>query len=555
MPRSTRRLPHAFVRAAAVFALSAGVIVPAVVHAPAAHADWQGTSGTTLDDGRYRLALPASALWIKVSVLASTAPDAVVLASTEALTSDNYSSWTTEAPIALPEGTALGDYPVRVDYRLPGETTKQWTGTYGHRQHIGVSGLSWNRRSTSYDQRQAVLSGTTTLWNPATGARTAAPEGTKVQVKLDLYDGDSRTTTATATTRADGTFSLPVTPNGVVNSGSATVVTTGTADDPDAPASVPHLGIEALVYRISADVNKYRVLAGSDVQVTGHVERYTAGGWKPFAAAPVIATGSEPGYYERTAVNVIGGATSSATGTFSFAARAQYSTSDVYTSLRPSVYYREGRAYDRSDIAVPQQFSYAQYTLTLDEYGLVTAKGMVGTSYNCGDGQPVQLQASVDGGRTWRVLRYGGTDSSCAYNLTARVGFETALYRVHHPETNEFVSKTATALKRTRLHTRFSAFTISPTRPVVNGKMTVSGTVQRMVGGVWKPLAGAKLTLVYKPRGENQWYWVNQGVTTNSYGNFSYRATAYGDGSWALYLNSTGTYYYSETIAKYIDAR
>ncbi|GGV97840.1 hypothetical protein GCM10010230_19660 [Streptomyces narbonensis] len=540
-------------RAAAVFALSAGVTVPAVIHAPAAHADWTNTSGMTRDDGRYRLYLPANALWIKVSVLASTAPGAAVLASTEELTTDS-SAWDTDAPITLPAGTAFGDYPVRVDYRLPGETTKKWTGgTYSFRPHIGVSGLSWNRATTSYDQRQAVLSGTTTLWDPATGTRTSAPQGTKVALKLNTYATNNYgTITATATTRADGTFSLPVTPNGTVQGGTATVVTAGTVNDPDAEVYVPSLGVDPLLYRISANVNKYRVLAGTNVQVSGHVERYTPSGWKPFAGAPVVGTGTEPSYNDSTAVNVLGGATSSATGTFSFAAKAQYSTDFVYTSLRPSAYFQSSRAFDRSDIVVPQQFTFSPYTITLDEHGTVTATG--GFNGYCTVTQPVQLQASLDNGRTWRVLRSGTNDTYCGYKLVAQ-GYESALYRVHHPETNQFVAKSGTSLKRARTYTRFSAFTISPTRPTVNGKMTVSGTVQRKVSGVWKPLAGAKLTLVFKPRNESQWYWVTKTITTDSSGRFSYRATAYADGSWAALLNTTGTYFYSETKAVYIDAR
>ncbi|MFI9744373.1 hypothetical protein [Streptomyces sp. NPDC052494] len=543
-------------RAAAVFALSAGVTVPAVIHAPAAHADWTNTSGRTLDDGRYRLVLPSNALMVKVSVLASTASGAAVLATTEALTATDSSSWQTDAPIALPEGTAFGDYPVRVDYRLPGETTKKWTGgTYSFRPHIGVAELSWNRATTSYDQRQAVLSGTTTVWNPATGARTTAPQGTKIALRLDTYDNTNHgSLAATATTRADGTFSVTITPNGSVQAGSATVVTTGTVYDAmDEAHNVPNLGVDPLVYRISADVNKYRVLAGTNVQVTGHVQRYTPSGWKPFAGAAVVGTGAEPRAYETSAVNVLGGATSSATGTFSFAAKAQYSTDFVYTSLRPSPYLRDTRVYDKSDIVVPQQFSYTGHTITLDEHGTLTASGGFGSAY-CRNGQPVQLQVSFDAGSSWRVMRSGMTDSACSYRFTTQ-GYESALYRIHHPETNELVAKGSTSLKRARTPSRFSALTISPTRPTVNGKMTVSGTVQRKVSGVWKPLAGAKLTLVFKPRNESQWYWVTKSITTDSSGRFSYRATAYEDGSWAAYLNTTGTYFYSETKAVYIDAR
>ncbi|MFF8836354.1 hypothetical protein [Streptomyces sp. NPDC015130] len=537
-------------RAAAVFALSAGVIAPAVVHAPAAHADATALSGKTLDDGRYRVTLPANALWIKVSVLASTAPGAAVLASTEALTTDN-TNWDTDAPFALPQGTAFADYPVRVEYRLPGGTTTKATGaTYSYRPHVGVTDLSWNRRSTSYDQRQAVLSGRTTSWDPATGARTTAPGGTKVAITLNALDGTSRVVNATATTLADGTFSVTMTPGGWV-SGTATVVTAGTVNDPDDAAHLPSLGVEKLLYRISADVNKYRVLAGTDVRVSGHVERYTPTGWKPFPGAPVVATGTQP--YGSTTTTTLGSATSSATGTFSFNARAQYSTDFVYTALRYSPYFDDSRPYAKSDIVVPQQFSYSGHTITLDEYGELTATGGFGSAY-CRNGQPVQLQVSFDAGSTWRVMRSGMTDSGCSYRFTTQ-GYESALYRIYHPETNELVAKGSTSLKRGRTPTRFSAFTISPTRPTVNGKMTVSGTVQRKVGGIWKPLAGTKLTLLFKPRNESTWYWVTKSVTTDSSGRFNYRATAYGDGSWAMYLNSTGTYFYSDTKAIYIDAR
>ncbi|MFF5787198.1 hypothetical protein ACFY8P_19780 [Streptomyces sp. NPDC012693] len=556
MPRSTRRLPHAFVRAAAVFALSAGVTVPVVIHAPAAHADWTSITGTTEDDGRYTVTLPSSALWVKVSVMSSAAADATVLASTEELTPSG--SWlSTKSPVVLPEGTALGDYPVRVDYRLPGETTKRWTaGTYGHKPHIGVGKLSYDRAATTWDDRRAVLTGTTTLWNPATGERTTAPEGTKVQVDLPIENNSSwRTVTAVATVGADGTFTLPVTPNGSIQHGSAKVVETAPGLDPDNAVVTPHLPASAtLRYRISSNVSKYRVLASTDVRVTGRVERLTPDGWKPFAGVPVVATGLEPRYGESTAVNVLGGVNSAADGTFSFNARPYYVTDAVYTSLRPSPYFAtDPRPYDKNDIVVPQPLSYNPYRITLDAYGKVTATGKVSAGY-CDKAQPVVLQYSRDGGRTWGTLRSGSTDYYCQYNLSAW-GYSDARYRVHHPETDEFVAKSGAVIRLARYETRFSAFTITPTRPVVNGKMTVSGTVQRKVNGVWKPFPGAKLALYLKPKGDTQWYWVTKSITTNTYGNFSYRATAYEDASWIVVLQPPAGYFFSESAVKYVDAR
>ncbi|MFD3571662.1 hypothetical protein [Streptomyces sp. NPDC058667] len=555
MPRTTRRLPHALLRAAAVFALSAGVTVPVVIHAPAAHADWTSVTGTTEDDGRYTVTLPASALWVKVSVLSSAAADATVLASTEELTPSG--SWlSTKNPVVLPEGTVLGDYPVRVDYRLPGETTKRWTGgTYGHKPHIGVGKLSFDRASTSWDNRRAVLSGTTTLWNPSTGERTTAPAGTKVQVTLPIAnDARSWTVTAVVAAGADGTFSLPVTPNGYIQNATAMVVEAGSALDPDQAVLVPHLGVDAsLRYRISTNVDRIRVMAGTDVRVTGRVERLTPAGWKPFAGIPVVASGTEPSSSHNTVPNVLGTIKSAENGTFSFPARVQYGTRAVYTTLQPSPYFAE-RSYDMNDIVVPQQFSYNPYRITLDAYGKVTATGDLSTGFCDPKPEPVVLQYSRDGGRTWGTLRSGVTDAYCQYNLSAW-GYSDARYRVHHPLTDRFVAKTGTALRLARYETRFSAFTISPTRPVVNGKTTVSGTVQRKVGGVWKVYPGAKLTLLFKPKGDTQWYWVTKSITTNTSGRFSYRATAYQDGSWAVILQPPAGYFYSETKAIYIDAR
>ncbi|KQX59472.1 hypothetical protein ASE09_04150 [Streptomyces sp. Root66D1] len=531
--------------------------MPAVIHAPAAHADWTSVQGTTEDDGRYTVTLPNNALWVKVSVLASADADAPVLASTEEVIPKG--SWvTTKAPVTLPAGTALGDYPVRVDYRLSGETTKQWTGTYGHRTHVGVGKLAFDRASTDWDNRRAVLTGTTTLWNPATGERTAAPEGTKVLVTLPIdNNGSSRTLSAVAVAGADGSFALPVTPNGSIQGATARIVEPAPGLDPDDTVPVPYLPADAtLKYRITSDVSKFRVLASTDVRVTGRVERLTPAGWKPFAGVPVVATGLQPGY-DAAAVNVLGGINTAENGTFSFLARPYYVTEAVYTSLRPSPYFAGSvRPYDKNDIAVPQQFSFSPYKITLDAYGKVTATGRLasGAAPYCDKVQPVVLQYSRDGGRTWGTLRSGATDFYCNYTLSAW-GYTDARYRVVHPETDQLVGKAAANIRLARYETRFSAFTISPTRPVVNGKMTVSGTVQRKVSGVWKPYAGAKLTLLFKPKGDTNWYWITKSIVTNTSGNFSYRATAYEDGTWITILQPPAGYFYSETTARYIDAR
>ncbi|MFJ2058565.1 hypothetical protein ACIOMM_21825 [Streptomyces sp. NPDC087908] len=561
MPRTTRRLPHALVRAAAVFVLSAGVTVPALVHAPAAHAADVSATFTT-DDARLGVQITGNPLWIKVSVLASTAPGAAVLASSDDLRWQDGNTdagrpygYVTDTAPRLPEGTAYGTYPVLVEYRQSGGTVQKWTGgTYAHKLHTGVTDLSFDRTTTSLTARKVVLSGRATTWDPVTDAVTPARAGTSVKVTVHTYTDTWKDLTATATTGADGSFSLPFTPNGAINRGTATVVAPAADTVPTAPAPVPEVGIEKTTYRIAARLDRYRVAKDTNVTVTGRVERLTPDGWKPYPGAPIITTSSRPDY--TLAVNgLMGRGVSAGDGTFTYGARASYATG-VYTSLAPSAYY-QSRAYDQGTIAVPQPFSFTHWGVTLDEYGRVRGTGRMTTQAYCGD-QTVSLQASLDNGRTWRNLAgaraSGGTAGYCPFEVTSQ-GYVNALYRLHHAETDQLTARTTGSVRLGRVPTRFSAFAISPSRPYVNAKMTVSGTLQQQNAGVWKPLKGAKVTLLFKPKGDTQWYWVTRNVATGSDGRFSFRATNYGDGSWALVKQSANGYFYSETKAKYIDAR
>ncbi|MFH9723153.1 hypothetical protein ACH4M4_09290 [Streptomyces sp. NPDC017254] len=562
MPRSTRRLPHALVRAAAVFVLSAGITVPALVHAPAAHAADVSATYTT-DDARLGVQIAGNPLWIKVSVLASTAPGAAVLASTDALswqTGDTDTGlpygYTTDTAPRLPEGTPYGTYPVLVEYRQPGGTVQRWTGgSYVHKLHTGVSQVSFDRKTTSLTDRKVVLSGTATTWDPVTGTVTPARAGTTVKVSLSTYTDQWKELTGTATTGANGTFSLPFTPNAEIRSGTATVVAPAADTAPGLATRVPGVGLDKVTYRISATLDKWRVQAGTNVTVSGRVERLTPDGWKPYAGAPLITTSSEPSRSSLSFYGLMGSSSSAADGTFSYPARAAHAT-QVYTSLVPSVYYAS-RAYDEGAITVPQPFSYTDWRISLDEYGRVRGSGRMTTQGSCSD-EPVYLQSSVDNGRTWRNLANvragGGFSGYCPFDVSARAHVN-ALYRLHHYESDRIVNRSTGGVRLGRVPTRFSAFAISPTRPYANSKMTVSGTLQQQTGGTWKPLKGAKVTLLFKPKNDSQWYWVTRNVTTGANGTFSFRATNYGDGSWALVKQTATGYFYSETKAKYIDAR
>ncbi|MCM2391806.1 hypothetical protein [Streptomyces albipurpureus] len=551
--RSQRTLPYALMRTAAVFALSAGVAAPALVNAPPAHA--AAVTSLTLDDGRLLTGAPSTALWVKVSVLASTAAGAEVLAATDDLTWLDTASappaWTTTEPIRLPEGVALGDYPVRVEYRLPnGSVQRLLGGTFSYKLHTGVSRLEYDRESTDYDNRHVVLSGTATTYNPATGARTPAREGTKVKVSLRVWTRlDHRQVTATALTGPAGGFAMPIAPDGEIQNGYAHVVEPAADTDPVSGFAVPGLSAETTKYRITAQTDRRRVHQGVPFTVKGKVERLTGDGWKPFAGAPIVTTEQDPRQSSITHIaGLLGSGTAAADGTFSYQAKA-YTAAAASTFVRPSGHLAD-LAFDRSQVFVPQPVAYKNVKIALSSYGEVSASGQLAQGW-C-ENERVSLQYSVDG-RTWWNMRTVNTTSNCAFS-TAAPGYVSAYYRVHHAESDYYREQASTPVYQSRYPVRFAGPKLSPARPAKNSNLTASGTLQRQVKGVWQPYAGAKLMVLFKPKGDTQWYWVAKGKS-GSGGKYSLKGKVHGDGHWAVITEETKGYFHGETKVTYIDAR
>ncbi|MEV3856007.1 hypothetical protein AB0J38_16990 [Streptomyces sp. NPDC050095] len=553
--RHVRLLPRASVRAAAVFALSTGLAASGAVLAPsAAVAATQVTvTAATLDDGRLEIGLPYNTLSVRVNVLASSAPDAATLLTTDAFTYRDYNLWDTDEPVRLPEGTAHGRYPVTVDYRLPDGTTGTWTGgTLDYRPHTGVTKLSFDRATTDYVNRSATLTGHADTFDPATGTTGPAPEGTEVDVNFRLYSDDWRDLKQTAVVGADGSFSLGVTPQAAVVGGTATVRATD-ASAADQGFGVPELPVAKTSYRISGGLDKKRVHAGDPVQVTGRVERFTDAGWKPFTGAPVVSARSVPDTYDYTYSGRLGSGTADANGVFTYAVRPGYSGT-VSTFVQPSVYLAKF-PYFQGPVAVPRAFTYTNVKTTLDADGTVTATARMKADY-CGD-EKVTLQYSADG-RSWHTLKNGvaegGTAGYCPITITTS-GFVNAYYRIVHAETDRFLALNTPSVHLKRTLTRFTSFSASPSRPYKNGRFTVSATLQEYWGGKWHGYKGAATLLLFKPKGDPQWYWVKK-ASTGSYGKISYSLKAeYGDGTWVIVLNPNAQHFYSDTPSKYLDVR
>jgi hypothetical protein len=544
------------VRAAATFLLAAGLTVPALAVAPAAQAaDPTVTSVRTDDFGRLNVFLNAAdASWVQVSVRASAAADAPVLASSDDLF---YASgeWLTPSAFSLPAGTAYGDYPVDVDYRLPGGSVQHWAGAdhlsasdLNYRPRTSVSGLTFDRTTLDYDHRTTVASGTATTLDPATGQKVPSA-GAGVELDWNAPGVHS----ATAVTDADGTFRIPLTlPGGLLNM-TAKVTAAGADDILLAPTwwGVPQT--VSTRYRINANESRTRVYPNVPFTEQGSVERYVNGSWQPWAGVTVDTADNQNSQWATTPAGVLGHAVTAADGSFSYPVTAPHTT-DTYTFVHADSYitYTTGPYLFPEHIAVPTPGSLTTPTVSVDQYGTVTASGTLKGTCST---EPLSLEYSANGKTGWTNLKWfqaNGGSTSCLYK-TSTGGHYDGYYRVRHPETDVMQPAVSVGKRAFRLRTGMS-IAMSSTTPKTNAKLTASGNVYQLTTSGWKPYAGVHVVLVFKPRYDTQWYWVVKGYT-NAYGHYALNTQAFEDGSWAAYIEPNSSHYYTESKEVYVDAR
>ncbi|MFJ4849364.1 MULTISPECIES: hypothetical protein [unclassified Streptomyces] len=510
---------------------------------------------TTGDDGTLAVVLDdPSALWVKISVRASTAPDAPVLASTDEVEYSESRGWYTRQPVRLPEGTAYGDYPVDVDYRMPGGTTQHWSGnSLDYRKHTVVATAAFDRGTTDYDHRTLGVSGTVTTFDPATGTTVPAAPGVAVLVYWLEQDGYLRSKGLTATTAADGTFRQSVTVNGALSEVSTYVRGGQSADAaPDSPMPLPNVPAEQLTYRISADPSAARVHKGVAFGIRGTVQRLTADGWKPFAGASVL-TGSRPvNTSSHVPSGVMGSGTANASGAFAYSATASVTTTH-YTYVKPNGYFSSFPQVQHQ-LSVPTSGSFSGMKMSIDAYGKVKATGRLSGSCSA---EKLALQYSKNGSTGWSTFKTAAaaqkSGSTCSFSIS-EYGWLDGYYRVHHDESNAMLAADSGKSRLRRTDTRFAAFDMTPNSPRLGGALTAKGTVQYKSGSTWKAYKGARIVIVFKPKGESTWYWAVKGKTDSS-GRFSLRTKAYGDGTWGAYLEADSTHFYSESKDEYVNAR
>ncbi|MFJ3233654.1 hypothetical protein [Streptomyces sp. NPDC086787] len=563
--RISRAHRPAAIRAAGILLIVTGLGAGPLAAAGPAFADGVTVGQlTTGHDGRLSVALSAGgeALWVKVSVRASAAPDAAVLASTDDLTYSVQGDWSTERVLSLPQGTAYGDYPVDIDYRMPGGTVQHWegaehgvSGLFHYRLHTDIAKVGFDRASIDYDHREVVLSGTATVFDPATGNTRPADAGTRVRVAWSSFrDGTWYRPSETVVTDASGAFELKIASGGTVQYGTIAVLPAeGTVPGP--ARELPSVDVVPLTYRITGEASNTRVHSGKTFTMSGGVQRLGPDGWVPFAGAPVVTTDRRPDAWDHNLTGVMGRGTSAADGSFSYDVTATYTTHH-YTFVAPSDYLREAGSV-QDDVTVPRAAKLDKVRIGLDAYGAVTATGHLLPDWTCAD-QSVSLQYSANGRSGWQNVASakaeGGTAGYCPFTVRGRAPRDSGYYRLAHTESPTLLGVTSPVVKLARVATRFASFDMTPNAPRLNGPLTAKGTVQYKSGAKWVAYKGANVTVLFRPKGESEWYWTVKGKT-DSHGRFSLKTKAYQDGTWAVVYAPDAKHFYSESKTEYVNAR
>jgi hypothetical protein len=548
--RTTRTRRRAVFRAAAVIITTAALGLGV---APAAFADTAPVTVSavrTAADGAVSVSLNTNdkPLWVQIRVRASAAPDAATLLTTD---TEETNGGATAAPVRLPAGTAYGDYPVDVDFRLPGGTAVQhWTaadhGTTGlldYRKHASVTELTSDRATTDYDHRTVVLSGKVRLLDPATGDTSEASAGTHVRIKWE--DENRLEESVSVDTDATGAFSHQVTAHDSILNGSAVVENPAPDTTVGAIHYLPIVYASPAVYRISATASRTVAHWHDTFTMSGSVQRLTDDGWVPFGGLPV-ETSSGPGSFR-----VFGTGVTAADGTFSYPTTAVWTTT-LYTYAQQSPYLQY-TADDSNYLDVPTAGSITLPAFTIDKFATVKTTGRLNGRCRY---QTLDLQYSPNGKTGWVTIAHTTTGglpgTTCSYYMPANGGWD-GYYRVYHPETPWMLPVVTPTYRLHRTRTSMS-LTMTPSRPYPNAKLTATGVVTQLTSAGWVHYTNAHVVLVFKPKGDPNGYGAVK-VSTNSSGRFTFTTQAHRDGTWTAYLDADSAHFSSETRQVYVDVR
>ncbi|MFJ5532983.1 carboxypeptidase-like regulatory domain-containing protein [Streptomyces sp. NPDC093261] len=445
----------------------------------------------------------------------------------------NSGVWRSPTPVVLP---AFGAYRVALDVRDDHgyDVTLPKAGTVEYQQIVHFSAYKQSvPPDFDFDHRTVTVHGALTLTDPGTG-QVSPFSGATVSV-YNNSAGYSRT----ATTAADGTFTISLDAEGAIQ-------TTGEYEPgredswththayaylsrPDYPTSEP----TRIRLTSPPDVN---VPAGGSATVTGVVERKVGGGWVPAPKTVVSLSEAQTGHvpYVSDDQGELSIPVSQA-GAFQLAVQA---TDFLQQSPAEDIH-----------VHIPQpgaQFTGLGISQDATGHGRITGHLTLGQAGPPPTGTTVQVQYSADG-RTWRnaatttVGRQGLSRDQ--FLCDVRQGSSANGYwRVSFLGNRDWLPVTTKAVYLWRTPTRITGGKPSTMHPAPNQKLSFSGSLQQSSAGAWHGYGHAIVQLWFQPTGSKTWRLMST-ATTDSRGQYSLGAKDPRSGTWYVAYQSPDTHH------------
>ncbi|MEV5573522.1 carboxypeptidase-like regulatory domain-containing protein [Spirillospora sp. NPDC052269] len=360
---------------------------------------------------------------------------------------------------------------------------------------------------------------------------------------------------ATATSTADGSFTLKVTPTTTA----ARLSASGHGDYASTVAAVS-FPLRAQPTRVSITRTPGAARVGEKATLSGLLERQnSAGAWVPFPGRAVKLSFVSDGTKQTTE---LGAPTTGPDG--------RYSLPVTVTGSGTWQVGSAGNAFLQSSMAGEHHGSSFWTRITgvtarpnpVAVGGKVTVSGqIVRTGAPAGSANvvnvPVSLTFSPGPGRMFSMAK-GRTDAAGRFSLSGVAKSDGKWWVEFSGDqgiggTWDEPSATPRIFVDTKYKTAISSFDASP-EPVRKGRtLTVKGKITKFTGS-WKPATGAALTIYFKPKGSSK--WKAMGTTkADRNGRFTKGFKASADGTWAAAYAGSSTYLGIWSAGDYVDVR
>jgi hypothetical protein len=435
-------------------------------------------------------------------------------------------TWTISSPIPQSE-LAFGTYQVTVTASDTGGDSingQQAPGSLFYGLDPSVT-LSTSATTLSFSQQNVTFSGQVTAYYPDGSVQAVISQPVSIQGN----DGDSYT----ATTDSKGNYSVTAAPAlysepAMTDSYTANVAASASVQ----AASSAAIGLTAQVNPVHVSVSLSTSVArfGAKVTLRGVAKQQSDGTLLPLANATMDITGTD--FYSNRKVGPIH-ATTRSNGRFSVVLPAQPTTTWTATAA-PSPYLittgQSGSA-NSAVLTVSLPTRVISLRLKYNPAGQLTATGCLVLAPSVTSfpdlrpppGSPLSLQYAASRHGRWHKLgALGAGRQACrhgvafgqVYGSAPLSGYFRVSYggQLRYQPTVSAVGHAATA------RTRFVGFDIRRRSVSRNGRITVSGELERKTAHGWTGLAGAKITILIEPPGSDP-YWFKR-LTVGKSGKF-----------------------------------